>query len=174
MEERHEREQYFFTRETRAALVEFASAYERPCCLCAPSLGRAIAEAGRDVAVLDVDERFADLPGFRRFDLHRPAWLGEEFDLILCDPPFFTVSLSRLFAAIRTLARNDFRQPLLLTYLDRRRHNVVGTFAKFGLEPVDAFPDYVTVKACAKNDIRFFGNLGDAGHARLAALLPSD
>jgi len=40
MEERHQREQYFFDRETLAALSDFVSRFERPCCLCAPMVGR--------------------------------------------------------------------------------------------------------------------------------------
>ena len=173
MEERHEREQYFFTAETTDALVRFLEPYRSVCCLCAPTLGAALAEAGRRARVLDVDDRFADVPGFRRFDLHRPEWLGEEYDLVVADPPFFTVSLSRLFAAVRVLARNDFAQPLLLTYLTRRGPNLTGTFAKFALEPVDAWPRYRTVKSAAKNDIRVFGNLPATEHARLEAALPA-
>jgi len=79
--------------------------------------------------------------------------------VILCDPPFFNVSLSRLFTALRTLARNDFSQPLLVSYLVRRARNVIGTFAPFGLAPTGLHPEYVTVVNCDRNDIEFFSNL---------------
>jgi hypothetical protein len=172
MYELHEREQYFFDPPTLAHLAEFVAVYPHPCCLCAPLLGRALARRGVDVAVLDIDERFAATPGFRRFDLHRPEWVGEEFGLIVCDPPFFGVSLSRLFAAVRLLSRHDERQPLLIAYLARRADNILGTFARFGLEPTGYRPGYQTVQRVERNEIEFFGNLGAEAHAQLAAATP--
>ena len=67
-----------------------------------------------------IDERFADLAGFRRYDVHRPEWLDAEYGVIVCDPPFFRVSLSQLFDAVRIVAGNDFTKPLLISYLRRR------------------------------------------------------
>ena len=162
MDERHEREQYFFDEATLEHLAGFLSRWEAPCCLCAPLLGKRLAERGVAVTILDVDERFRDVAGFRRFDLHRPEWTGREFDIIFCDPPFYTVSLSRLFAAIRTLSRNDFRQRLLVSYLTRRASAVVGSFARFGLEPTGCHLGYQTVQSVSRNDIELFGNLSEA------------
>jgi hypothetical protein len=90
-EEHHEREQYFFDEATLGELATFVSRFARPCLLCAPMLGRALHNRGRtNVRVLDVDRRFADLPGFVEWDLYRPTHLPDAFDLVLCDPPFFT------------------------------------------------------------------------------------
>jgi hypothetical protein len=152
-----------------ARLADFAAEFPHPCCLCAPRVGEELARRGVTVTILDVDERFAHLPGFRRLDLYRPEWLGEEFGLLLCDPPFFNVSLSQLFHALRLLARHDLRQPLLVSYLTRRAANLLGTFAPFGLEPTGFFPGYQTVQKLARNEVEFFGNLGAERHARLAA-----
>jgi len=152
-------EQFFFTDETASRIADFAQEFPRPCCLCAPTVGKELASRGVEVRTLDIDERFADLPGFRRWDLHRPEWLGEEFGIIVCDPPFFNASLSGLFSAIRTLSRNDFDQPLFVTYLVRRSPNVIGTFSPFGLRPTGLHPDYLTVVNCRKNDIEFFSNV---------------
>lgn len=167
MHERHENEQYFFDAPTLAHLTTFISRFERPCLVCAPMLGRTLAESGKAVTVLDVDERFSDVAGFRRWDLHRPQWLAEPFDLIVCDPPFFNVSLSRLFAAIRSLAHNRFDQPLLVSYLRRRQEAILGTFAPFGLEPTGYCPSYVSVQKAERNDIEFLGNLQPELHAIL-------
>ena len=104
MQERHENEQYFFSAETTSQLASFAAQFPNPCCICAPSIGKALTQRGVGVRILDIDERFADLPGFRHFDLRRPDWLDEEFGIIICDPPFFNLSLSRLFAALRLLS----------------------------------------------------------------------
>jgi hypothetical protein len=171
--EKHEAEQYFFDAPTLAHLADFVSSFESPCCLCAPLLGKTLAERGLRVRILDVDDRFAGLPGFRRFDIHRPEWLGEAYDIIFCDPPFFNASLSRLFTAIRTLSRNDFSQPLLVSYLTRRAHNLIQTFAPFGLAPTGYHPGYQTVQACERNDIELFGNLGPARDETLRVLRPS-
>ena len=160
MYEKHEAEQYFFNAPTLDHLARFVASFDNPCCLCAPLLGKTLADRGHRVQILDVDDRFAHLPGFRRYDIHRPEWLGEAFDLIFCDPPFFKASLSRLFTAIRTLARNDFSQPLLVSCLIRRAHNLIQTFSPFGLAPTGYHPGYQTVQACERNDIELFGNLG--------------
>src|SRR5689334_2564510 len=82
-EEHHHREQYFFDEKTLRELADFVGSFERPCCLCAPMLGRELHRRGRAVRVLDVDRRFADLSGFVEWDLYRPRHLDEEFDLVL-------------------------------------------------------------------------------------------
>jgi hypothetical protein len=155
----HRNEQYFFDDQTLDHLAGFLAGWPSPCCLCAPLLGQRLARRGVVVSVLDVDERFVAAPGFRRYDLYRPEWLDAEFGIILCDPPFFNLSLSQLFAAIRKLSHFRFDQPLLISYLHRRAASLLGTFAPFGLRPTGYHPTYQTVRACAKNDIEFFSNL---------------
>ena len=158
MEERHEREQYFFDAETLGALGDFVARFERPCCLCAPMVGRELHRRGLAVRVLDVDRRFADLPGFVEWDLYRPRHLDETFDLILCDPPFFNVSLSQLFTAVRLLAHFDLSTRVMISYPVRRRRALLGTFAPFTLAPTGYRPGYQTVQQCEKNDIEFYAN----------------
>jgi len=167
MKEDRPNEQYFFDDATLDHLASFLSKRESPCCLCAPMLGRRLAENGVEVAVLDIDERFEGVPGFRRFDIRRPEWVGLEFDIILCDPPFFNVSLAQLFTAIRLLSRFDFRQPLLVSYLTRRSDAVLNAFAPFQLRQTGYHPSYETVEAVERNEIEFFGNLSEEEHERL-------
>jgi hypothetical protein len=159
MYELHENEQYFFDGPTLAFLGDFVARFANPCCLCAPLLGRELEARGVSVRTLDIDERFAGLRGFRRYDLYRPEWLGEEFGLIICDPPFYNVSLSQLFRAIRLLSRHNYGQPLLVSYLVRRAANVTGTFARFGLQPTGYRPGYQTVQKSERNEVEFFGNV---------------
>lgn len=161
MHERHENEQYFFDDPTLDTLSSFLLAFETPCCICAPRLGQRLIERGGSPKILDIDTRFEHLPGFRLFDLQRPRWLGERYDIIVCDPPFYNVSLSRLFAALRLLSRNTFTQPLMLSYLSRRSQAILGTFAPFGLAPSGYRPSYQTVQRSERNEIEFFTNLGD-------------
>jgi Probable N6-adenine methyltransferase len=141
--------------------------WERPCCLCAPLLGQYLARRGVAVCILDIDDRFAATPGFRRYDIYRPEWLDERFDLIVCDPPFFKVSLSQLFAAIRLLSHHDHAQPLLISYLKRRSSAVLGTFAPFGLAPTGFCPTYLTVEETPRTATEFFSNIAPQ---RLASL----
>jgi Probable N6-adenine methyltransferase len=166
-DERHEHEQYFFDQRTLDELAGFVAGFPRPCCLCAPLLGRELEQRGVAVTTLDVDERFAGLRGYRHYDLFRPEWLGEEFGLILGDPPFFRVSLSQLFRAVRLLSRGDLRQPLMIAYLTRRSTNLLGTFAAFELRPTGYHPRYLTVRGLARNDAEFFSNLPEDSLAPL-------
>jgi hypothetical protein len=169
MYELHEHEQYFFDKPTLSRLADFVAQFENPCCLCAPLLGQELEKRGVQVRTLDIDERFAGLRGFRRYDIYRPQWLGQEFGLIICDPPFYGVSLSQLFTAIRLLSRNYYSQPLLVSYLVRRSSSMIGTFTRFGLEPTGYRPGYQTIQKAERNEIEFFGNLGPALHSKLAA-----
>ena len=159
MHENHDREQYFFDPETAERLADLLSRFERPCCLCAPTVGRALAARGRRAAVLDVDDRFSGDPGFRRWDLYRPEPLEESFDALLCDPPFFNVKLSQLFKAVRLLLQFDVRRPLFVTYLRRRSKALLGTFAPFELQPTGLRMSYVTVQEVEKNAIELYANV---------------
>lgn len=159
MYERHEHEQYFFDEATLEDLTDFVTRWQNPCCLCTPLLGQRIAKRGETVTILDNDARFASVDGFRAYDLYRPDWLGDDFDLIVVDPPFFRVSLSQLFHAVRLLARHDLRQPLLIAYLKRRESALLGTFARFELRATGYRPGYQTVRDTKENEIELFSNL---------------
>jgi hypothetical protein len=158
MEERHNREQYFFDQGTADAVANLLERFEHPCLLCAPSVGVELEERGVEVSTLDIDKRFTALRGYRFWDIARPTPLDATFDVIFCDPPFFSYSLSQLFQAIRMLARFDFTQRLIVSYLVRRREAVLATFAPFGLKATDVRLRYRTVKPGAKNDIALFAN----------------
>lgn len=158
MDEHHAREQYFFDPPTLDALADLLERFDSPCILCAPLLGVALADRGAAVTILDVDERFADVRGFRRWDVYRPQCLAERFDVIFCDPPFFNVSLSQLFNALRVLAHYDFGQRLIVSYLVRRGAAIRGTFQPFGLQPTGVYATYRTVPPIERNRIELFAN----------------
>ena len=159
MYENHANEQYFFDADTLGRLSPVVERFDRPCLLCAPMLGRHLHQQGVRAAVLDIDDRFADLPGYRRWDLYRPEAVEDDFDLILCDPPFFNVSLSQLFKAIRLLAKFDLTKPVAIGYLARRESALLGTFAPFGLTPSAFKLNYQTVQdQTGRNDIRLYTN----------------
>ena len=167
MHERHENEQYFFDDATVDHLARFISRFSAPCCICAPTVGKRLAETNVDVTVLDIDKRFKEVTGFQVYDLYKPTWLEKKFDIIICDPPFFNVSLSQLFRALRMLAHHDFSQPMLISHLSRRSNAIEGTFAPFQLKATGYCPGYQTVKNCDRNAIEFFGNLPSESTAML-------
>jgi hypothetical protein len=158
MVELHENEQYFWTDETVADLAERTQKFELPCCLCTPLLGRELSRRGVRCRTLDMDERFGDVPGFEKFDLCRPKFRAEKFGVIVCDPPFWNVSLSQLFGTIRLLSQYDWQQPMAICYPTRRSKNLCATFAKFGLQATGIFPMYQTVQARETDRIEFFAN----------------
>lgn len=177
MHERHEHEQYFFAPPTIEHLAGFAARFERPCCLCAPSVGVALAQRKVACVLLEIDERFAQTPGFLHYDVYRPRPLPDRFGLILCDPPFQKVSLAQLFTCVRVLAggaaANLAAQPLLICYPRERAGALLGTFAPFGLRPTGYCPRYISVQAHSPDGadaIEVFGNLSDEDHAALAAV----
>jgi hypothetical protein len=160
MHENHAIEQYFWDEPTLdwlAQLVEGLSS--SPCCLCAPMLGKKLIERGGSPAILDIDERFSDLPGFQKYNIYRPHWIEESYDLIICDPPFWNVRLSQLFTAIRKLAHFDYQQKMLVSYPTRRGSALQAVFWSFGLEPTGIQPKYVTVQDKDYNQIEFLGNI---------------
>ncbi len=159
MLELHAREQYFWDDETVSRLADVAARFENPACLCAPLLGQELERLEIKCATLDVDERFSHLKGFSRFDVYRPSWQTPEFGAIFCDPPFWIVSLSQLFSAVRLLARHNFEIPLAICYPSRRGTNLCGTFHRFGLKATGFFPTYRTVGTSEERDrIEFFAN----------------
>jgi len=170
MYELHQNEQYFFNAPTLNRLADFVvtGSFTNPCCLCCPLLGQELARRNIAARSLDIDERFAGTLGFMRYDIYRPAWTGESYDLIICDPPFFKVSLAQLFKAVRTLSQHDFSQPLLLCYLSRRASNVLGAFSRFNLRATGLRAGYQTVQDTERNDIEFFTNLSEPTLQRLA------
>lgn len=156
MEEFHKKEQYFFDNQTIHFLAHFLSQYERPCCLCAPSLGVELEKRGRNVTTLDIDERFSNLKGFTKYDLYRPEPLDIEFDIILCDPPFNIVSLSQLFKVLKVLS-TGYDQEMVVSHLKRRSNDVVATFAPFNLQPTNYHPQYQIPQH--PTNVEFFGNV---------------
>lgn len=171
MYELHQNEQYFWDDETILDLADRAERFVLPACLCAPLLGRELARRGAACRTLDIDERFGEVPGFLRFDLYRPQWRPESFGAIICDPPFWNVSLSQLFGAVRLLAHHNWDLPVAICYPARRARNLCATFYRFGLQPTGVFPQYRTVQMRETDRIEFFANfeLGDSDEQAAAS-----
>lgn len=159
MHENHDVEQYFFNEETVKKLADFAIQFKNPCLLGMPMVGVELEKRGIEVRTLDIDERFSYLKGFKKFDIYRPRHLGEDYGVILCDPPFNKVKLSQLFSAIRMLAQNKWDQPLGIAYLKSRELALTGTFAHFKLQPTGYNPGYLTVHQAEHNKVELYANM---------------
>jgi len=170
-QDRHEREQYFFRPPAAVALCRALAEFDNPCVLCAPLLGAELARR-RPVRILDIDTRFASVPGFVEWDIYRPRYLGETFGLIFCDPPFFTVSLSQLFDAIRLLAQYETNTPVAVTYLSRRADAVMSVFSPLGLRPTGYRPEYLTVENSGRTTIEVFANFDSLRWERRSEAVP--
>ena len=158
MHENHQHEQYFFDPRTVDRFAGLLERYERPCCLCAPTIAAELDRRGRLARLLDVDDRFAALPGYLAWDMYRPRALDEVFDVVLCDPPFNRVSLAQLFAALRVVCRGDFATPIALCHLARRADDVCAALARFGLAPTAVEPGYVSVRPTEENRVLLYAN----------------
>ena len=68
---------------------------EKVCLVCAPSLAKELLDThGIKITICDIDTRFDFLPGFTYWNLKEPHPIEDKtFDMILIDPPFFSVSL---------------------------------------------------------------------------------
>ena len=160
MHEREEIEQYFFDGPTLDDLATLASRFTKPCCLCTPSLGQKLEARGVEVRTLDIDRRFSFLRGFVPYDIAKPEPLGEQFGIIICDPPFLSISLAGLFRAIEVLSQGSYRQPLLINYWSSRARDITRTFAPFRLAPTGYRPGYATIQNAGRNQMELYGNLG--------------
>jgi hypothetical protein len=162
MHENHQRQQYFFSPPTVQALADMVALKAHPCCLCAPSIAQALQARGRTVRLLEIDDRFAELPGFVRWDLYKPHPLSERFDLILCDPPFQKVRLSQLFEALRVLCQGHLDTPIALCHLASRAADIQGALGAFGLQPTSLEIGYVSVRPVPENRVILYTNAAQA------------
>jgi hypothetical protein len=167
MHENHQREQYFWAPPTLQAVGDLVLRFRDPVLLCCPMVGLHLWERGHRVLTLDIDERFALLPGFVRWDLYRPAPLPGDLvpGLVVIDPPFQIVRLDQLFLALRALARGADRVPLLVAWPPERGDALMATLAAWDLRPTGIRPRYVSVPD--ELGIEFFANLDDKALAPL-------
>lgn len=160
LEERHENEQYFFTEETIEYITQMAMNYAKVCCICCPSIGKRLEELGADVTILDIDERFNQLEGFRHWDIKKPVYISDKFDLIIMDPPFFNVSMREIRKAIQVLTHYDTTETtIMISYLTRREAAFKAGMKPFEMKSMNYIPEYNTVDVTdPKRRIEFYVN----------------
>ena len=116
--EHREHQQYFYSRKTANLIIDAVfhhfnydtdAVQEQFACLCAPSIAEILHhDHGLSVTLLDIDTRFAHLPGFHRFDLLAPevppSMPSGGFSLVLFDPPYFDLPVSSMKTAVDSIA----------------------------------------------------------------------
>jgi hypothetical protein len=125
--------QFFFNKSTADFMVSLFDHYNDICCLCTPRLAHEWFERGRTVTLLDIDERFAYLPGYRYYDLRNPINLSAVFDVIIVDPPFF-MAAHELRKAIDLIASPCLQTTLCLIYPVEREEELLAVFKEWNLQ----------------------------------------
>ncbi|KAL2634209.1 hypothetical protein R1flu_005688 [Riccia fluitans] len=149
--ERHDLEQYFWTRSTVDALCRALTFESALCCLSTLSIAQAFwVQVDRCVPLLDIDTRFSYLPGFRYWDLRDipslPIDEGEAFRVLVFDPPFFYISMNDLHRAVLAVCKGNTKTRLLIGFLVREEANLLKVFKDFNLVRTKFVLEYATVK----------------------------
>ena len=110
--EKRETQQYFYSKNTidhlmNSIIASVAAPEEleyKLCLLCVPSLAKSFYEKyGLSITLLEIDDRFSDLPGYKYFDLNEPMAFENKFEFIVFDPPFFDLPHLQMNKAILTI-----------------------------------------------------------------------
>lgn len=147
--------QFFYTAETARHLAARLDGYVKPCCLCTPRLAWEWLVRGRTVRLLDCDQRFSSLPGFRQFDLLRPASLGEDFDVIIVDPVYYPAHT--VARAVRALMPSPPTAALYMSFPIQRESELLSAFAEYGLRPLKTRLTWCNVKSEDQGRFRLYG-----------------
>ncbi len=127
--------QFFYTAECARKIVSLFYCYNKVCCLCTPRLAFEWQRKGKNVCLLDIDERFSNIAGYRPYDILRPEKLSATFDLIIAEPPF-NISAESFRAAIEAVASASPRATLALFYLKQNEHSLLDSFNQWQLRRV--------------------------------------
>jgi hypothetical protein len=148
--------QFFYSSATAAALVDRLDHHRAPCCLCTPRLAWEWHRRGRTVTLLDYDRRFANLPGFRRFDLFHPEPPPERHDVVIFDPIF--APATQLRRAVDVVMGANPEAALYLTFPADREQELQQAFAPYHLRRLEFPLRYNNVKATSGQLFCLYGN----------------
>lgn len=166
--ERHDLEQYFWTESTvdrlKKALFHF---YEECCCLTTPTLAHSWHLEGREEYLFDIDRRFEYLPKFRYFNLITPENVEETFEVIIFDPPFFYISMEKMYEAVCKIVKDNFKTKILIGFLKREERELMRYFGVFGIKPTNFLLEYATVKPNKWKNYCLYSNIDLPGIKRI-------
>ncbi|PIE89188.1 MAG: hypothetical protein CR997_12510 [Acidobacteria bacterium] len=157
MKEQKKFEQFFFDVETRYRLFNMAAHFKKPLFLCTPTLAEMAQREGRKYLLLDRDQRFRALKGYRYFDLFKPHFIEEPFDAIFCDPPFSNISIPFFYKAIQTINGFQMTENVFICYISSNQKALLDTFSDYHLVRYPESLRYQSVKRQTQEKIFLFG-----------------
>ena len=159
--------QFFYTGETAARLADALDVYQRPCCLCTPRLALEWFKRGRIVRLLDYDERFQTIAGYRSFDLLKPEPVHEDFDVLIFDPIF--VGAPILARAVRVVLASSAKADLFMTFPVDRERELLAAFSAYHLQRIDFPVSCCNIKPDYCNLFSLYGTRPLTGVPRISA-----
>ncbi|MCK4891286.1 MAG: methyltransferase [Candidatus Pacebacteria bacterium] len=156
IEERHDLEQYFFSQETAQEMfnifIRRSLSENKECCfLCCPVLAEIAEKEGfeKNTTLLNIDERFNKLKSYRKFDISADkidTELEKQFDMIICNPPFFGIEPNQLGKTVESLLKNEGEA--YIVFLKRKTEEFYSAMEKLGfnVEKLKFKLDYKTIK----------------------------
>ena len=168
--ENRDNEQFFWTSDTVKRIMKATEYMYECCCFTTPSLAHAYHEQGREEKLLDIDERFAYLPRFEKFDIkdpHEPEEGAGAFSVIVIDPPFFVTSLQELFDATNVITGHDYSTKIIIGFLIRYEKTLLEVFKPYGISETSASLEYAHIKPNKWRNFALYSNIDLPGIKRI-------
>jgi hypothetical protein len=172
--ERHDLEQYCWTRNIVCGLCRALCFNPNICCLPTPSLAQAyfVQDPEQVVSLLDIDRRFSYLPGFQYSDIRHPEPLADHscktnFRVVVFDPPFVYIPMEELHPAVLEVCKGDTKMWLLIGFLVQEEWNLLNTFKEFKLMKTKFVLEYTTVKPNKWLNYALYSNVDLPGLKRI-------
>ena len=169
IKENRELEQYFWTKDIVKKILHACEYITHRCCFTTPSLAEGFMIDGRDETLLDIDDRFAYLKYFEKFDIknpHIPDGSGD-FNIIVIDPPFFNITTKELFEATNMITNNNFNTKIIIAYLVRFEYPLLETFAPYGISETSTSLEYSHIKPNKWRNFKLYSNIDLPGIKRI-------
>ncbi len=157
MKEHKKFEQFFFEGETKDRLFKMVKHFKEPLFLCTPTLAELAQREGMNYLLLDHDQRFRSLKGYRYFDLFKPHFIEDSFDAIFCDPPFSNISIPLFYKAIQTINGFQMTENLFICYISSNQKTLLDAFSDYHLARYPGSLRYKSVKRQTQEKIFMFG-----------------
>lgn len=166
--ELREIEQYFFTDKVLNDLTTALEYQDNILCLCTPAVADYFFyKRSKVVLLLDIDDRFNYLPGFKKFDMLKIDSnenltsiidLKEPLQLIFIDPPFFKINLIDIFNCIEYLSKGNKSIKLLFAFVIREERALLNVFKDYNLKLTKFKLEYKYVDATKWSNYGLYSN----------------
>jgi hypothetical protein len=164
--ERHEYEQFFWTRDTVERLIQSCQYVTDLCCLTTPSLAHGFHEKGEEKTLLDIDERFEYLPKFKYYDVRVPYKLDETFQIIVLDPPFFVVPIEEFRKAVDVITNKNYNTKIIIGFIKREEKRLMEAFRDYQIKRTNFELKYASIKPNKWRNFALYSNIDLPGIKR--------